>query len=234
MNIIIVIIILGVLVFVHELGHFLFAKWSNTRVDEFAIGFKPTLFSKKYGETTYMLNLIPFGGYVKIPGEDPSQELENIDPRSMQHKSRWQKALILFGGILFNIIFAWILIVGIFSTGIPAGEQTAAKYPDHISVQDNGNTILQLPIHLATVEGTKLTGKLIHDTVTSFADLFNGHASVNDLTGPIGLGSVVNEARSFGLMHIIFLTAFISINLAVLNFFPFPALDGGRLFVLLI
>jgi len=213
------------------------AKWTNTRVDEFAIGFKPTLFSKKYGETTYMVNLIPFGGYVKIPGEDSTDVEEISDPRSMYNKSKLQKAVILFGGIVFNIIFAWILIVGIFSGGIPTGPETAEKYPNHVSIEE-GSTILQLPIHLSIVEGTTLTGVLMYETIASFTNLiggaFTGKSSIDELTGPVGLGKVVGQARSFGFMHVIFLTAFISINLAILNLFPFPALDGGRLFVLLV
>jgi len=238
MTIILVIIILGILVLVHELGHFLMAKWMNTRVDEFAIGFKPTLFSKKYGETTYMVNLIPFGGYVKIPGEDPTDVQEMSDPRSMHNKSRLQKALILFGGILFNMIFAWILIVGIFATGIPVGPETAEKYPNHVTSEVESEYVLRAPVHIAVKEATILTARITKDITVSFGQLvgsvFTGDASVDELTGPIGLGSVVNEARSFGFMHVIFLMAFISINLAILNVFPFPALDGGRLLVLLI
>lgn len=238
MTVILVIIILGVLVFVHELGHFLMAKWTNTRVDEFAIGFKPTLFSKKYGETTYMVNVIPFGGYVKIPGEDPVDIKEQADPRSIHNKSRWQKAVILFGGILFNIIFAWILIVGIFTAGIPVGPDTAEKYQDHIVKVADGAYALHAPLHVAIKEGTKLTGVLTYDVMSSFGSLvggiFTGNSSVDELTGPVGLGEVVGQARSFGMVHVIFLTAFISLNLAVLNLFPFPVLDGGRLLVLLI
>ena len=238
MTVILVIIILGVLVFVHEFGHFLMAKWTNTRVDEFAIGFKPTLFSKKYGETTYMVNLVPFGGYVKIPGEDPADIKEQSDPRSMHNKSRWQKAVILFGGILFNIIFAWILIIGIFTAGIPVGPNTAEKYQDHIVEVADGEYELHAPLHVAITEGTKLTGVLTYDVIHSFTGLiggiFTGNSSVDELAGPVGLGKVVGEARSFGMMHVIFLTAFISLNLAILNLFPFPALDGGRLLVLLV
>ena len=74
MSVIIFIIILAVLVFVHELGHFVAAKMSGMRVDEFGFGFPPRLFGIKRGETTYSANLIPFGGFVKIHGEDPNEE----------------------------------------------------------------------------------------------------------------------------------------------------------------
>jgi regulator of sigma E protease len=241
MNIIIVIIILGVLVFVHELGHFLFAKWTNTRVDEFAIGFKPTIFSKKIGETTYALNAIPFGGYVKIPGEDPDDMESRLDPKSLYHKSKLQKACILSGGILFNMIFAWMLIVGMFMTGIPVGPQTAEKYSEHVTVTVDGEqtmTTLRAPVSVAITEGSLVLARITRDTVTSFAGLiggiFNGTSKIDQLTGPVGLGSVVHDAKQGGLIQIIFLTAFISINLAILNLVPFPALDGGRLLVLLV
>ena len=72
MSILIFILILGLLIFVHELGHFLVAKKSGIRVDEFAVGFPPRIFSFKKGGTRYALNAIPFGGYVKIFGETPS------------------------------------------------------------------------------------------------------------------------------------------------------------------
>lgn len=237
MTALIVIIILSVLVFVHEFGHFLMAKWTGTRVDEFAIGFKPTIFSKKIGETTYMLNLIPFGGYVKILGEDTDNPDTLTNTRSMNNKSRWQQAVILFGGVLFNIIFAWILMVGIFSQSVPVGEDAAARYPAYVTQNDSGY-ILDLPLQHAFIQGSKSTYKMTKDTTLSFVDLikgiFTGSSSADQLTGPVGLGDVVNQARSFGLSSIILLTAFISINLAVLNLIPFPALDGGRLFVLLI
>ena len=81
MTIILFLIILGLLVFVHEFGHFISAKWAGIRVDEFAIGFPPRVFGKRVGETEYNINLIPFGGYVKIFGEDGD---ENADSRGFK------------------------------------------------------------------------------------------------------------------------------------------------------
>src|SRR4051812_47881511 len=112
MTVIIFIIVLAALVFVHELGHFLAAKLSGIRVDEFGLGFPPKIFGFKKGETTYTLNAIPFGGFVKIFGEDPNEEsIQGPDSsRSFVHKPKTIQALVLAAGIIFNILFAWLLI----------------------------------------------------------------------------------------------------------------------------
>jgi regulator of sigma E protease len=102
--------ILSILVFVHELGHFLVAKFFKVRVDEFALGFPPKLFSFKKGETTYALNLLPLGGYVKIHGENPEEGDVKGDKRSFQNISWWKQVLILSAGVIFNILFAWVLM----------------------------------------------------------------------------------------------------------------------------
>lgn len=107
---IIFLIVLSVLVFVHELGHFLFSKLFKVRVDEFALGFPPRIFSFKKGETTYVLNALPLGGYVKIHGENPEDTDDKNDKRNFQNISWWKQVLILSAGVLFNIIFAWILM----------------------------------------------------------------------------------------------------------------------------
>src|SRR5690606_19662618 len=112
MNIIIFILVLGILIFVHELGHFLFAKLFKVRVDEFGFGYPPRLAKLfTFKGTLVTLNWIPFGGFVKIFGEsDEGNELSEEDKAvSLVYKPRWQQILVMFGGILFNIIFAWIL-----------------------------------------------------------------------------------------------------------------------------
>ena len=117
MSIIIFLIVLGILIFVHELGHFLAAKKTGMRVDEFAVGFKPKVWGKKKGETEYFLGLIPIGGYVKIFGEDQIEDKENISekdkkdlPRAFSNRPLWAQAIVLVAGVTFNILFAWILI----------------------------------------------------------------------------------------------------------------------------
>ncbi len=118
-NIILFILFLGILIFVHELGHFLFAKILKVGVEEFGIGFPPRIFSKKIGETVYSLNLIFFGGYVKLRGED------NInDPYGFLNQPAYKKVLITLGGVIFNLIFAYFVFSIGYLYGLPefAGE----------------------------------------------------------------------------------------------------------------
>lgn len=107
---IIFLIVLSILVFVHELGHFLMAKLFKIRVDEFAVGFPPKIFSFKKGETTYALNALPLGGYVKIHGENPGDEIDTTDARSFQNVPWWKQVIVLAAGVIFNVIFAWLLL----------------------------------------------------------------------------------------------------------------------------
>lgn len=132
MTVIIFLIVLAILIFVHELGHFLSARACGIKVTAFALGFGPKLISKTVGETTYSLNLIPFGGYVSIFGENPDDEsINGVEKhRSFVHKNRLQQVAVLFAGVFFNFIFAWILIVGAFSIGVPASVES---YPEHRS-----------------------------------------------------------------------------------------------------
>ena len=137
MTVLIFLIVLAVLIFVHELGHFIFARLCGIRVDAFALGFGPKLFSWKSGETTYGVNLIPFGGYVKIFGENPDAEsLTGPDStRSFVNKSRWQQVIVLAAGVFFNFVFAALLYVGIFSTGVTATADGFQKYSSYFENQ---------------------------------------------------------------------------------------------------
>lgn len=315
MTIIIFLIVLAVLIFVHELGHFLVARWCGIRVDAFAIGFGPKIFSKKVGETTYGLNLIPFGGYVKIFGENPDDESINGPDkvRSFVNKSKWQQIIVLAAGVVFNFIFAWLLIVISFSSGVPASIDSYPEYRDqmrdpHIAItfvnkgspadkaglkagdeiiassvedvqknisesKDKGTVIdyrrggvvskanviaeqgivegkyaigiamdnvatLQLPIYKSVIEGFKFTLHMISATFTGFTDLisgiFKGTANLSQVTGPVGIVGLIGDAAKLGFTYLMMFTAIISINLGVLNFIPFPALDGGRILFVLI
>ncbi len=120
MTVILFLLILAVLIFVHELGHFISAKLFGIRVDEFAIGFPPKVFGWKIGETQYSLNTIPFGGYVKIFGEDPDDESINgsDSKRSFVNASKWKQIAVLLSGIFMNIVFAWLLISISFNFGL--------------------------------------------------------------------------------------------------------------------
>jgi regulator of sigma E protease len=118
MSIIIFLIVLALLILVHEFGHFITAKKSGIKVEEFGIGFPPKLWSWKSGETTYSINLIPFGGFVKIFGEEIDDQ-SSKSPRSFLNKSKKIQVLVLSAGVLFNVLFAWILISLGFVSGLP-------------------------------------------------------------------------------------------------------------------
>lgn len=111
-------ILLGPLVFVHEFGHFIFAKLFMVRVDVFSMGFGPKIFKRKWGETEYALSVIPLGGYVKLYGQDPTEPVEpHLRGRALRNLDAWKRFLIFFAGPLFNflfaiVVFALILIVG--------------------------------------------------------------------------------------------------------------------------
>lgn len=319
MTIILFIIILAILILVHEFGHFIVAKKSGIRVDEFGLGFPPKIASKKIGETTYTLNAIPFGGFVKIFGEDPhSEEIKEIDkPRSFFYKPKWIQALVLVAGITFNIMFAWILISIGFMIGLPspvghsqfgevqnpqvvitsvlpkspaavaglkAGDaiifaDIAGKAVENLTSENISKSIvesksgdvtflykrgsdvpktaiikpsteiikdrravgismetigtLKLPVHLALLEGARSTYFLTVNTAKGLASFLwqtiKFKSDLSQVSGPIGIAGVVGEASHLGFVYLLSLVALISINLAIINLVPFPALDGGRL-----
>ncbi|MDE2172827.1 MAG: site-2 protease family protein [Patescibacteria group bacterium] len=130
MTVIIFVIVLAVLIFVHELGHFLFAKLNGIRVDEFKLGFGPRIVYWSWGETEYGVNIIPFGGFVKIHGENPDEEsIDGPDKsRSFVNKNRFRQITVLVAGVLFNFLFAWILYVGVLSSGVTATTDGFEQY----------------------------------------------------------------------------------------------------------
>ena len=110
-NILLFILVIGVLTFVHELGHFLVAKAIGAGIEEFSLGFGPKLLSKKYKGTLYCIRALPLGGYVKILGDgDPEKsegkkDLKN-NPKSLNNKPRWAQMLVMLAGVTMNILFA--------------------------------------------------------------------------------------------------------------------------------
>ncbi|MBI3634268.1 MAG: site-2 protease family protein [Candidatus Yonathbacteria bacterium] len=322
MSILLFIIILGILVFVHEFGHFIAAKKAGVRVDEFGIGLPPRLWKKKIGETIYSINLFPVGGFVKIFGENPDEESIGGEDskRSLFHSSKLTQGWIISAGIIFNLLFAWVLITSGFIIGVPfssddllygsrvkdafvlisgvaprspaltaglkegdrivslSAEGEELPHPTISATQDfiashsvltisylRGEELktvtvrpedglkegakaigisldivgtLKLPVHQALYAGSTITISIIKSTVVGlfefFKNIFSGTAGFSDISGPIGIVGAVKNASSLGFSHLIYLTALISINLAVINIFPFPALDGGRLFFIVI
>jgi regulator of sigma E protease len=138
------ILVLGVLIFVHELGHFLLAKAFGVKVLKFSLGFGNKLIGRQWGETEYLISAFPLGGYVKMYGEQPGEEVRPEDEyRSFSHKAVWQRFGIVFGGPLFNLLFALVLFFFIFIfAGIPEpvdstkiGEVTAGSVADQVGIK---------------------------------------------------------------------------------------------------
>jgi regulator of sigma E protease len=179
MSVIIFLIVLSVLVLVHELGHFSVAKYFGIRVDEFGLGYPPRakkLFS--WRGTDFSLNWLPFGGFVKIFGENPTgEENELRDPQSFVSKNRSIQAFVLVAGVTANFIFAWFLISFGFMLGMPAPEG------------------LGLPVsHVQTVitevrsgSPAELAGLKSGDAILSVSGL--GSISPEDITGYINTSS---------------------------------------------
>ncbi len=120
MTIISAVILLGVLIFIHELGHFIFAKIMNVKVLKFSLGFGPKVLGKKIGETEYMISAVPLGGYVKMLGEDAEEELaEEEKERAFNHQKLSKRALIVLAGPVFNIILTYVIYTMILAVNLP-------------------------------------------------------------------------------------------------------------------
>src|SRR5512146_186387 len=116
MTLIYFLIVIGILVFVHEFGHFIMAKRAGVRVEKFSLGMGPKLFGYKKGDTEYVLSALPLGGYVKMAGENPDEEPTGAADE-FQSKSLWQRAMIAATGPLTNILLAFIMGPLVFMIG---------------------------------------------------------------------------------------------------------------------
>jgi regulator of sigma E protease len=149
--------LLGGVIAVHELGHFLFAKWNGIRVDIFSIGFGPKIWSRKYGETEYCLSIVPLGGFVKIYGQDPEEVAADTDPRpdrSFSHKSLGAKVAVLFGGPLFNYILAILIFSLLAMVGIEKLPPVATRVVNSTAAYEAG---LRSGDVIRTIEGAAVT-----------------------------------------------------------------------------
>lgn len=306
MSIIYFIIILGLIVFVHELGHFIFAKRTGIHCYEFALGMGPKLFSfnRKDDETLYSIRLFPIGGYVRMAGEDDNDEVNVSKDKYLTSKSFIQRFLTIFSGAFFNFILGILLL---FLIGIIYGSSENRAIVGKVDIKYNayevgireGDLILEVNgkkikywndvlIHFEIIEsGSEVEFKIkdlegniktvvvtpkldtfdgeqryvyglggsenkkygllnaIKYSFTEFAstiktmfnvfgNLITGKLSVKSLTGPVGIYSIVDQQRSSGFINIMYLASLLSINVGFINLVPFPAFDGGRLFLLLI
>lgn len=299
-------LVLSILVIVHELGHFMVAKWNGIWVEEFGFGLPPRVFGKKIGETIYSINALPFGGFVRLHGEMTEDGVTKPN-RAFINKSLWAKTAVITAGVIMNFLLAIVAFGIVYSfTGIPrdtkevkvidiatnSPAQTAkilvgdiVKKVDNEEVksvaefvskienkkgkkvvlefQDRKVTIVPrveppagegpLGVSITNTEtyfapmwqrpfygayyGTKEAiywGKnVVNGFVSIFSDLFQGK-SPKDVSGPVGVFAVTTEVAKTGILPLINLLGIISVNLAILNIIPFPALDGGRLLFIII
>ncbi len=306
LNLIIFVLVLGAIVFVHELGHFLFAKWAKVHVYEFAIGMGPKLWGLKKGETDYSLRAIPIGGYCHLAGEDTDDSEDAKLPKGtrLYEKSVFKRFLIMFFGAGFNFIFAFILLFG---SGLIWGSpnmdpiiynleedkpaiNAGLEEGDLVTEIDNNkvSSIDDLALYLAladpkvgitmdvekengNVETYKIKpekikvdgedtyrygiglqaekesgflksltysfekmGSLFKQMFITLKELFTGGVEVSQLSGPVGIFTIVGDQAANGIESVIYLTAFLSLNVGFLNLLPFPAFDGGRILFLVI
>lgn len=306
LNIILFILILGVIVFIHEFGHFTFAKLTGVYVYEFSIGMGPKLWSKKGKETEYSLRAIPIGGFCQMAGEDmEDDELKKIPKnKRLQSKSVWQRFLIMFFGAGNNfisailILFFLALIWGGSSmtpqitevtkdypaakAGIQAGDIVKEinghkiKTSDDISLylaiadpkekstfvvekgngyevtykfkakkvkeKDEVSYVYGIGMQQEKTKGfvnaikytVKKTGSIFKQMGVTVGYLFTGGISLNQLSGPVGIYSIVGESSKAGVANILYLVAFLSINVGFINLLPLPAFDGGHILFLII
>lgn len=308
------IIVLGVLVLVHEFGHFITAKRAGMKVEEFGFGFPPRIFGIKKGETTYSINWIPFGGFVKIFGES-GEEAEN--PRSFSSKSAGTRAGVIVAGVAMNVLLAYVLltagnmmglrtaiaeddtnpliqnrqvniiqiapnspaavaglevldeIIGFKIAGKEISVANVKEVQENINRNKGKNIVIKIrqggeeieknvtprlnppagegalgisltatgvvrhPWYRAIYEGGKQTGILLVNTAYGYGQIIGRFVATGspgaELSGPIGIAKFTGQAARIGFAYLIQLTALLSINLAILNIIPFPALDGGRL-----
>lgn len=325
MSVLLFIAVLVVLIVVHELGHFLVAKWFGIRVDEFGVGYPPRAFVfGRWKGTTYTLNWLPFGGFVRIFGEHDDGSLTDEEKKeAFVHKHRGVQALVLVAGVIFNLVFAWMLFTATLMLGAPVQVSEAQATPEDTrlvvssvvtgspadtaglmagdeivmiaaAAQESSlesllpstvsafiqehpgealtityirepaatttQTLTIIPaqgvlsdapsapaigIAMALVAERSLglfsalwqallgTWNALHTVTVGLTSFFAsaaiGSANWSDIAGPVGIAGLVGDASSVGFVYLLYFTAFISINLAVINLLPLPALDGGRL-----
>lgn len=308
-TLIIAILVIGVLIFIHELGHFLGAKLMKVRVEIFSLGFGPKILGITVGETEYRLSAIPLGGYVKLYGEHPENLSGIVDKeKAFAFKKTWQKALIVASGPFANFVLPVLIFFFLFwisgSYISPAkigevlpnspAERAGLKVGDEI-LEINGkkiksfeelililrekeeisqvtlkikreDLIFHVTINPELKEGHNIFGKktkvpflgikssqeIVHQehgileslslalekvvditkfTIIAIYKLFTGDLPLSTLGGPIMIGKMAGETAKLGFYPLLYFTAFLSLNLGIINLMPIPMLDGGHLII---
>ena len=327
------VVILGLLVLVHELGHFIVARRCGVKVEEFGIGFPPRMFgvvrdptsrrfrlvgptSAKPAGTIYSVNWVPLGGFVRIKGE---QGEDAAEPDSFAHQGAGRRILIISAGVLMNVMAAFAILSFGFAVGLPqvlsealprgaivshqkiqivevvvglpaargglqlgdvlasidgqafgamedvqryldgkintpvsvvvdrAGSMVErSMVPTKLPGQNRGGLgiglvrtgIVRYGLPWAIVHGAESTLNLTVDILREFGRIFvhliRRQPVDVDLSGPVGIAAISGEVSRLGFRYVLQFTALLSLNLAIINFLPFPALDGGRVLFLLL
>ena len=210
-NAIKIIFLLGFLILIHEGGHFLVAKLCKVKVNEFAIGFGKVLLQKQGKETKYSLRLIPLGGFCSMEGEEEESEA----PDSFSKANVWKRMAIVVAGAAVNIVFG-ILVYFILVTTVGIQFVDPAK-----------DTIINRIYY-----GAQGTGEFINAIFESIKTLFSGGIKTDQMVGIVGISEVV--VKTNGIINYLNLLAVISVSLGVTNLLPIPALDGGKILILII
>ena len=305
MYIIIAIIIFGILIAIHEFGHFTAAKLCGVKVEEFAIGMGPALFKKQKGETVYALRILPIGGFCAMAGEDE----ESDDPRAFTNQGFWKKFVILCAGSFMNLVLGIVLIlimyagaqafvtptIDHFMDGCPYEGTEAMQAGDTFYSIDGQRIYLVSDVSSFLMRGdgvydivmlrdgekvelkdfaltTKTYAEYANDgpkygfvfgyteatfgtkleytwnTTLEFSrlvwlglgDLINGKVGLKDMSGPVGIVDMMNEvgqqaeSTKAAADNLLYISAFIAVNLAIMNMLPIPALDGGRVLLMIV
>ena len=298
---------------VHELGHFVSARLLGMKVLEFAFGFPPRAFGIRRGETEYTLNWIPFGGFVRILGQDDFaiRQQGTGDPRSFTAQPWWAQAIVLAAGVFMNFVLALVVLTAAFATGTtaPTGDVRIVEVspgspasavgiqPGDLVKSVNGNPIhtaramvnittksgetgkeitidlerngrpvpqiratpradpppgegalgakleeVQAPVAVAVPEAfgqaVSLTGEVVGQIAELPGQLISRPGGTGSgaptVGGPIEIFRVTGQIAQFGIPTFLKLIGVLSVNLGVINIIPFPGLDGGRLFFVLV
>lgn len=210
-NAIKIIFLLGFLIIIHEGGHFLVAKLCKVKVNEFSIGFGKTIWKKQGKETLYSIRLIPLGGFVQMEGENEESE----DKRAFSNVSIPKRIAIVSAGAIVNILFGILVYFVLVST---VGLQFVDPAKDTFLNRMYYGGIQTKEFVLSLFESVKM--------------LFTNGLSVDQMTGPVGISQIVVQTTT--VSNYIYILALISVSLGITNLLPIPALDGGKIVLLLI
>lgn len=183
LSIILFIVSLGVLVTIHEIGHFTMAKLFNVYCHEFAVGFGPKIYSKKKGETTYSIRAIPLGGYVMMHGEDVTYDDKDLNipkERSILGIKRWKRAIVMFAGIFLNFVLAFVLFF-CNNAFFPQREYTntnqlmvAEKEKAYLAGMRSGDTVINI-VKTCTIENNDKACEAVKDSgvISTYEEMWN-------------------------------------------------------------